>query len=93
MKVTIEYDGKTDVYEDVQLFAGAVVMDEKTAVLSITDIESDDAAKMLVYHAAAVRGMRSLLKENRYVMAENFVGLISKVEGKEPFVEAERGEI
>lgn len=93
MKVTIEHNGKTNVYEDVQLFAGAVVMDEKTEALSITDIESDDVAKMLVYHAAAVRGMRSLLKENRYVIAENIVGLISKAEGTEPFVEAERGEI
>lgn len=92
MKVTIEHNGKTDVYEDVQLFAGAVVMDEKTAALSITDIESDDVAKALAYYAVAVRGMRSLLKEDRYVIAENIVGLISKAEGKAPFVEAERSE-
>lgn len=92
MKVTIEHDGKMDVYEDVKLFAGAVVMGEKTAALSRTDIESDDVAKALLYHAAAVRGMHSLLKEDRYVIAENIVGLISKAEGKEPFVEAERRE-
>ncbi len=92
MKVTIEHDGKTDVYEDVHLFAGAVVMDEKTAALSITDMESVDAVKALVYHAAAVNGMRSLLKENRYVMAESFAGLVSEANGEKLFVEEERSE-
>lgn len=29
MKITIEHDGRTDVYEDVKLFAGAVAMSKK----------------------------------------------------------------
>lgn len=96
MKITIEHDGKTDVYEDVRLFAGAVVMIEKTTRLSLMDDESidkADTAKVLLYHAAAAEGMRSLLKEARYVIAEGIVGIISKTEGTEPFrVEAERSE-
>lgn len=75
MKVTIEHDGKTNVYEDVKLFAGAVVMDEKTSALSMTDMEFADATKALLYYAAAVNGMRSLLKENRYVIAEGVAGV------------------
>lgn len=75
MKVTIEHDGKTNVYEDVKLFAGAVVMGGKASALSITDMESVDEVKALVYYAAAVNGMRSLLKENRYVIAEGVAGI------------------
>lgn len=92
MKVTIEHDGKTDVYEGVQLFAGAMVMDEKTSALSMTDMEFADATKALLCYAAAANGMRSVLKEDGYVMAESLVGLISKAEGTELFVEAERRE-
>lgn len=92
MKVTIEHNGKTNVYEDVQLFAGAVVMDEKTAALSITDMEFADATKALLCYAAAANGMRSLLKENRYVIAESFAGLVSEANGEKLFVEEERSE-
>lgn len=92
MKVTIEHDGKTDVYEDVQLFAGAVVMDEKTAALSIIDMESVDKVKALVYYAAAVNGMHSLLKENRYVIAEGVAQAMFEATGEELFSEVETGE-
>lgn len=96
MKITIEHDGKMDVYEDVKLFAGAVATSKKTVGLSLMDDESidkADTAKVMLYHAAAAEGMRSLLKEARYVIAESIVGIISKTEGVDPFrVEAERSE-
>lgn len=91
MRVTIEHDGEIDVYEDVRLLAGAVVMIEKTTTLSLMDdkfIDEAGAAKVLLYHAAAAESMRSLLKEARYVMVESIVETISKVEGIEPFVES-----
>lgn len=92
MKVTIEYDGKTNVYEDVQMFAGAVVMIEKTAALSIMDPEIEKSLKAIVCHASAAHGMRLLLAENSYVLAEGAARAMFEATGEELFPEVETGE-
>ena len=92
MKVTIEHDGKTDVYEDVRICAGAFVMDDRVKGVSVTDTKEMNRTEKMILCAAAAKGLRTLLGMDQYAIAENLINAICKASGEEMFEEKEEVE-
>lgn len=97
MKVTIEHDGKTDVYEDVRICAGAFVMDVGVKgvgvkSVSVGDFKDKTGTEKMILCAAAAKGLRTLLGMDQYAIAENLINAICKASGEEMFEEKEEVE-
>ena len=92
MKVTIEHDGKTHVYEDVRICAGAFVMDDRVKCVSVTDTKEMNRTEKMILCAAATKGLRTLFGMDQYAIAENLINAICKASGEEMFEEKEEVE-
>lgn len=77
MTITIERNGKIKVYEDVQLFVGAITTAENCSAIVESNIEQGEDVPIL--YASAARALRKTLEDDPFPQAEVLISLIEAV--------------
>lgn len=80
MTITIERNGKIKVYEDVQLFVGAITTAENCSAIVASNIEQDKDVPIL--YASAARALRKTLEDDPFPQAEALISLVEVATGE-----------
>lgn len=80
MTITIERNGKIDVYEDVQLFVGAITTAESSRAIIASGIEQDK--NVPIFYASAARALRKTLEDDPFPQAEALISLVEAATGE-----------